>query len=170
MQLVPEQISRHADPLIVEEMRRIYNASLDEVATKPLTPKSPQEQHDWWVSLDHDNVEVSLYRPFGMPWAVAAFSIVRDRGDHCTPFFCTNPEYRGMGIGRQIISHYLSIAKKPLHGEQLVSNGAIRHLNKQFGWQVVGTRDNGRVECLQHPGINPPYPDYKELADYNIAP
>ena len=168
--LKAHRIDRSVDPLIVERMRLISNISLPETSTRPSEPKTAVEQQAWWQSLDHSKRIVTLYRPENEPWEIAAFSVVTDRGDHCTPYFATDPRYRGQGIGEQIIRHYLSISPKQLYGEALAANEPIHHLNMRLGWKTIGFRDNGKVELLYHPGpsvsTSVTYPDYEALYDW----
>jgi hypothetical protein len=53
-----------------------------------------------------------------------------------------------------MIKAYIKLAGKPLAGSQLLSNEAIRHMNRKHGWIVVGYAEspNGALELVYHPG------------------
>lgn len=151
-------------PLFIEKLRVLYNSMIPFLATHPIKSNGVAEQQMWWKTLDHSKVTVHLYSPVDSPWEIAAFSMVTDRGAYCTPMFAIDREHWGKGYGDEIIHHYLRIANgKPLFGEQLVSNGAIRHLNARAGWQILGER-NG-VQSLYHP--NRQQEIYDEIVRYS---
>jgi GNAT superfamily N-acetyltransferase len=175
--LIAERVTAYTDPLVIERMRTLFNHSLDKVRTKvEVTANNAREQYEWFKSMDWENVIIHAYRDFEDPWEIAGFSILRKRGDHYTPFFATNHIYHGRGIGRAIVKHYLAICPGWLRGEQLVSNGAIKHINSTVGWQILKTVDRpgiGLVDLLYHPGVDSEgmpigesYPDYESMLDY----
>jgi GNAT superfamily N-acetyltransferase len=160
--LRPIRLRPDSDPLLIETMRQIYVSALADF-TKPLLPPTPAEQQAWWANLDHSKVKAFLWRLDDRPWEVVGFSMVRDHGPVASPIFALDPPYRGKGYAHQIIVHYIAVAGKPLRGEQLVANEAIRALNAQHGWTVLSS--DGRVEKLYHPGIGSSigYPDYDAI-------
>lgn len=155
-------------PHLVVLLGEMYNGALDQLSTKPLRRNTPEEQLAWWAALPQE-VVVHLYSPVEEPWRIVAFSMVRDRGTFCTPMFAVVPGEHGKGYGAEIIRHYLSVAwPKPLVGSQLVSNGAIRHLNNRYGWEVTEVRDG--VEYLFHPsGRDYPQSTYDEIIRYHLG-
>lgn len=148
--LVPVRLERGAPLYCIDTVRRIYNATIADLATKPLKPNTWDHQYIWWRNIDFDKTVIHAYCPEPWPGVIVAFSKVTYRGDHCTPLFAIDPEWHGRGFGEEIIQHYLSVARpKPLRGSQLVSNGAICHLNEKAGWQIESTVDG--VQHLYHP-------------------
>lgn len=172
------EISKEA----LELMRTMYNHCIPAIATRAdVTENTPEEQKAWWEGLDFEKFHVHLYYPKHLvdmvpSVPIAGFSIVRDRGSYVTPFFCTHHAYHGKGIGRQIVEHYISVAKKigkPMRGEHAVSNAAIRHINSTVGWKVVGREDRpgvGEVELLVFGPLESAneYPDYQEMLKHWI--
>lgn len=166
MKLRPIRLWRDSDPVLVEIMRDIFVRTINDLSTKPLVPPTPAEQQVWWEMLDHSNVKVFLWRPIERPWEIVAFSMITDRGDHATPMFAIDPVFQGRGYAREIIDHYIRTAGKPLRGEQLKSNEAIRKLNAEAGWRLLATE--GGIEYLRHPGVSalpPRYPDYSAILE-----
>ncbi len=166
--LVPRRIS---EPWEVERMRQIFNATIDDLATVKLEPKSEGDQQRWWQAMDQSRVVAFLYAPVAAPWRFVAFSMLQWKPNGVvTPLFAVDPEWHGFGYGREIIDHYLHVANGPLAGSALKSNEAIMHLNKQAGWQVVS--EDERVVKLYHPGVNPGSRDeeiLKEILRYHGA-
>ncbi len=162
MKLIPVLLDANSDPILIEALRSIYVRTIESLATKPLIPPTPAEQLEWWKNLDPDKVRVWLWRDVERPWEPVAFSMLTDRGDHATPMFAIDPAFQGRNLARTIIAHYINAAGKPLRGEQLVSNEAIRKLNREAGWRVWGT--DYRVEKLCHGGpYQGTYPDYDAI-------
>ena len=147
--LVPRRIT---EPWEVEVMRRIFNLTLADLATRPLQPRDEHSQQRWWSALDKTRTVAHLYSPIAMPWHFVAFSLVqwKDRGI-ATPMFAIHPDWQHRGYGREIIDHYLEVANGPLAGSALKSNAAIMHLNKRAGWQTVSETET--VAHLYHPGV-----------------
>jgi GNAT superfamily N-acetyltransferase len=154
-------------PLLVERLRKMYIEALSFLETHKLHPNTEEEQQAWWAALDHTSTVVHLYSPVERPWEIVGFSMVTDRGNFCTPMFALARHMRGQGLGQEIIEHYLAVANgKPLHGEQLVSNGAICHLNARLGWKVKREQDG--VQYLYHPnGTDWPQSAYDEIVRYH---
>ena len=104
--LIAYRLYKNAHPLLIDKLRRLYNESLLMLSTKPLAPKTPREQQWWWDSLDFEKVTVHLYSLLSNPWGdVVAFSMVTNRGDHCTPMFAIDPAYWGMGLGISVVTN-----------------------------------------------------------------
>ncbi len=146
-----------AEPWQVEIMRHIYNDNLDMLATRPLEPNDYHAQQDWW-NANKSHLRGYLYEPLDRPGKFVAFLVLTDRGSFDTPIVAIQKEEWGGGYGQEIIRDYIEKANRPLAGSQLQSNGAICHINRKVGWQIVGTRtlENGEiVDLLYHPGINP---------------
>lgn len=154
-------------PMLVERLRKLYVEALSHLATKRLPTRTELEQQLWFSDLDHEATTIHLYSPVGRPWEIVGFSMVTDRGTFCTPMFSLTFHMRGQGLGEEIIQHYLAIANgKPLHGEQLVANGAICHLNEKLGWKVK--HDAEGVQYLYHPnGTDYPQSAYDEIVRYH---
>lgn len=164
--LQSQLLHANSDPIYIEIMRCIYNVTLPQTATKPIAPKTSEEQFNWWCNLDHNKVRVHIYREVERPWNIVAWSMVTDRGNYCTPMFAIHPQFWGLGYGEEIIYHYLQVAGKCLQGSQLKSNGAICHLNARNGWRVVG--EDGDVQLLLHDGPdNYPQRAYDEILRYH---
>jgi len=130
-----------------EYVRNLYNASLADLATKPLEPSTLEDQITWYfraqpevmIGMNHE------YRPVGF------FALTpRVYGDFHTPIFVIHPDHRGKGYARHFIQGYISHASTPLAGSQLKSNKVICRLNEEIGWQIVAERDG--VQYLYHPG------------------
>jgi len=155
--LRPTLLTRDSDPILIEALRPILNANLS-YFTRPLPEMTPEGQQRWWKIEDHANVRVFLWRDDERPWEAVAFSMLTDHGDYASPFFAVAPAHWSSGFGDQIIKHYIEAAGKPLKGEQLASNGAIRHLNTKNGWYVTGEKDG--VQTLYHPGPGPRVPEW----------
>lgn len=165
--LIPHPIR---EPIQVELMRQIFNAIRSDMETISYIPEiSEQKQKIWWTSLDHSKVKAFLYTPVDEPWYFVAFSVVQKKGDFTTPMFGVVPAAHGRGYGREIIKHYLEVANGPLAGSQRKDNGAIRHLNQELGWQIVGETEE--AELLYHSGIikNDPRQEeiYEEILRYH---
>ena len=160
--LRPIRLRPDSDPVLIEIMRQIFVSGISDY-TRTLIPPTPAEQQAWWKNLDHSKIKAFLWRLEDRPWEVVAFSMVTDRGDYATPIFAIDPPFRGRRFAHQIIDHYIAVADKQLHGEQLVANNAIRRLNAAHGWTVM--LSDGRIESLWHPGPHPPtgYPDYDAI-------
>jgi len=132
-----------------EYVRNLYNASLAELATKPLEPSSLEQQITWYLEMkpeimlaeDHDENIVGF------------FALTPRMFDFYTPIFVIHPDHRGKGYAREFIQEYISYAATPLAGSQLKSNEVICRLNAEAGWQIMAERDG--VQYLYHPG-NPP--------------
>ena len=166
-------------PSQVESMRLIYNDNLDMLSTKPIPRREYQGQQDWWHENKHA-LKAFLYERLDQPGKFMAFLVIRDRGGFFTPILAIDKSAWGKGFGREIIHDYLELAGGPLAGSQLKSNRAICYLNSQFGWQVIGSKQEeaGEVELLYHPGINPKVldsgtihriADYLNLSDSEVA-
>jgi len=164
--LRPTQLTRDSDPILIEALRPILNASLPYL-TKSLGWMSAVEQHRWWRTEDHARVKVFLWRDDERPWEPVAFSMITDHGDFASPFFAVARDHWSNGYGDAIIKHYIETAGKPLRGQQLVSNGAIRKLNARNGWVVVRKSTalwtNPDIEYLEHPGPTTTFPDYDAI-------
>lgn len=138
----------------VDEMRKIYNDNLDTLATMPLPYRSFDEQQKWWN--DNSNIlEGYLYKDSNS-CNYFAFSLLTNRGNFKTPIIAIKKDYWGNGYGKEIIIDYINKACSPLAGSQLKSNGAICHLNKKLGWEIVGEalQPTGIIDLLYHPGID----------------
>jgi GNAT superfamily N-acetyltransferase len=166
MKLIPHRLASDGHPHLIEQVRVLYNSTLFFLATHPISPQSKEGQQAWWKDLDHSRVVVHLYSPVESPWDIVAFSMVTDRGLYFTPMFAISNNYWGKGYGQEIIEHYLALAAgKPLRGEQLVSNGAICHLNARYGWNIVGERDG--TQFLIHPNnVDRQQEVYDEMVRY----
>jgi len=94
-----------------------------------------------------------------------AFLVLRDRGGFATPIIAIDKVEWGKGFGREMIQEYIALAGNPLAGSQLVSNLSICHLNRQLGWQIIGSRmvPAGQIELLFYPGAHPQKLDAKTL-------
>jgi len=154
-------------PMLIERLRKLYVEALSHLATRKLHANTEVEQQAWFNNLDHAAVALHLYSPVERPWEIVGFSQVTDRGNFCTPMFALARHMRGQGLGEEIILHYLKLANgKPLHGEQLVANGAICHLNERLGWQIK--REENGVQYLYHPnGTDWPQAAYDEIVRYH---
>lgn len=165
MKLKAYRLTPDAHPYLIERLRTLYNSAIQFLATHPIELRSREAQAAWWNSTDHDKVTVHLYSPVDNPWEIAAFSMVTDRGSFVTPMFAIAKNYWGKGYGEEIILHYLALAGgKPLRGEQLISNGAICHLNEKLGWQVLMEKEG--TQFLFHPNIRQ-QEVYDEIVRYN---
>jgi len=152
------------EPIQVEVMRNIYNDNLDTLATRPIPYRSYEEQQEWWNSNKH-NLKAYLYELIDKPGKYVAFLVLTDRGLFDTPIIAIKKEDWGSGYGQEIVNDYIEKANRPLAGSQLQSNGAICHINKKVGWQIVGTcnQPNGMVDLLYHQGINPKIENREEI-------
>lgn len=128
-------------------VRGIYNENLDALATIPLEPRSYEDQLKWWEDLDKGRVRLWLHYDGAY---LIGFSMLTYRKGFHTPLFAIAKEHQGKGYAHWFIRHYITEAQTPLAGQQLVSNSAIRHLNKKHGWTVLYMV--GGVEYLYHPG------------------
>jgi len=160
--LYPTRLPRYADPILIEALRAIYVRTLSGF-TKPLPPPTPAEQLKWYTSLDHNAVRIWLWRDSERPWEAVAFTMLTEHPAYMSPVFGIDPAFQGRGWARHIIQHYIREAHgKPLHGEQLVSNIAIRKLNAEAGWRVCSEQDG--IEYLRFPGRDErSYPDYDAI-------
>ncbi len=152
MEKLKSMIINHSSQ--VEIMRNIYNENIDSLATRPLPYREYDEQQSWWEA---NKVSLSgyLYEAIEQPGEIIGFLILRDRGGFYTPTFSLSKCEWGKGYGREIVYDYIKKANGPLAGSQLKSNAAICHLNKQAGWKVLATKNEGSelVELLIHPGL-----------------
>lgn len=139
----------------VEIMRNIYNDNLDMLATRPIPYRNYEDQQKWWNENKH-KLRGFLYEPVSKPCYFVAFLVLTDRGLFDTPIIAIKKEEWGSGYGQEIVNDYITKANRPLAGSQLQSNGAICHINKKVGWQIVGQLEQpfGLVDLLYHPGIN----------------
>jgi hypothetical protein len=140
----------------VEIMRNIYNDNLDMLSTRPLPYRNFEEQQQWWKENKHI-LKAFLYEPIEQPGNYIAFLVLTDRGLFDTPIIAIKKEEWGSGYGQEIVLDYIYKANRPLAGSQLQSNGAICHINKKVGWQIIGQKEQpvGIVDLLYHPGVNP---------------
>lgn len=138
----------------VDIMRQIYNDNLDTLSTTFLPYRTYDEQQSWWDE-NKDNLDAFLYKE-SQDGQYVAFLVLTNRGNFKTPIIAIKKDYWGKGFGKYIIEDYIKKANSPLAGSQLQSNGAICHLNKKIGWEIVGTAEqpNGTIDLLFHPGIN----------------
>lgn len=164
---------RISEPWQVELMRHIYNDNLDMLSTRPLQANDYDAQQKWWNENKH-KLRGYLYEPIDRPGKFVAFLVLTDRGNFDTPIIAIQKEEWGAGYGQEIINDYIEKANRPLAGSQLQSNGAICHINKKVGWQIVGHRtlENGQViDLLYHKGVNPsvenPEKIYQEILKYH---
>jgi hypothetical protein len=163
--LIAYRLLADAHPALIERLRVLYNTAIPFLATHRIETQTCESQQAWWRNLDHTKVMVHLYSPVEFPWEIVAFSQVTDRGTYCTPMFALSNLWWGKGYGEEIIEHYLFVASgKPLHGEQLTSNGAICHLNKRLGWKIISERDG--MQTLVHPN-NRQQDIYDEIIRYD---
>jgi GNAT superfamily N-acetyltransferase len=148
----------------VELMRHIYNDNLDMLSTRPLPRREYQDQQDWWAENRHA-LKAYLFERVDNPGHPMAFLVLRDRGGFVTPIIAIEKAEWGKGFGREIIQEYIALADGPLAGSQLVSNLSICHLNRQLGWQIVGSRmvPAGEIQLLFHPGVHPRKLDAKTI-------
>lgn len=132
----------------LEEMRRLYNEALPDLATHPLEPTSYSGQVDWWLSR----------YPKKRAWIVTdvnsaktvGFILLTERTGFETPLFVIAPEFRGRGLARWFVTQYIEYAKGALGGEQLVSNKGICKVNAEMGWEILAEKDG--VQYLYHVG------------------
>lgn len=136
-------------PEDLEEMRLIFNASLDDMATKPLHPVTERGQLTWWMNPTRKRAWI-VYE-VGSDEAVG-FIVLTERYGFETPMFAIAPKYRGKGYARWFIQEYIALARGALAGEQLRSNEIICRLNKEAGWEVLYSSDASGVDYLYHPG------------------
>jgi len=116
--------------------------------TKPLRPvESLAGQVDWWLDA-YPPKRVWIIRD--MEYAFVGFVTLTDRHGFETPLFAIAPEHRGKGYARWFIEFYIMVAYGALAGEQLQSNEIICRLNKEAGWEIIGSKDG--VDFLYHPG------------------
>ncbi|MCK9310310.1 MAG: GNAT family N-acetyltransferase [Candidatus Cloacimonetes bacterium] len=143
----------------VEVMREIYNQNLDMLGTVALPYRSVEEQVQWWKE-NKQYLRAYLFEPLQQPGEYVGFITLTDRGSFATPILAVNKKAWGKGYGSEMIKAYLKLAHKPLAGSQLVSNDAIRHMNKKNGWIVVGYANspNGALELVYHPGVSAAFP------------
>ena len=125
-----------SEPWQVEIMRHIYNDNLDMLSTRPLQANDYYTQQKWW-NENKDKLCGYLYEPLDRPGKFVAFLVLTDRGNFDTPIIAIQKEEWGAGYGQEIINDYIEKANRPLAGSQLQSNGAICHINKKVGWQIV---------------------------------
>lgn len=139
----------------VDVMRKIYNENLDMLSTRPLPYRDYEEQQKWWEENKH-MLKAFLYEPIDRPEYYIAFLVLTDRGLFDTPIIAIKKDEWGSGYGQEIVMDYILKANRPLAGSQLQSNGAICHINKKVGWQIVGHKEQpaGMVDLLYHPGVN----------------
>lgn len=139
----------------VEIIRHIYNDNLDMLGTVPLPYRSAEDQREWWKE-NRDAVRAYLFEKTDSPECYVGFITLSDRGSFVTPILAVDKKYWGCGYGSEMVSAYLRLAHKPLAGSQLVSNDAIRYINKKVGWIVVGKAEtpSGDIELVYHPGIS----------------
>jgi GNAT superfamily N-acetyltransferase len=170
--LIAKRLPATASQGEVEILRELYIGAIEQLSTRPLHRNTTEEQWAWWDGLDHSKVTVHFYSTVDEPWRIIAFSMVTDRGSFCTPMFAIAKVAWGRGYGQEIIEHYLEVASpKPLYGSQLVSNGAICHLNRKNGWMVL--REVDGVQMLFHPngdshaGQTHPQEAYDEIVRYH---
>ena len=162
---------RITEPWQVEIMRTIYNDNLDMLATMPIPYRTYEDQQNWWKQ-NNKILKAFLYKKAESPDSFVAFLVLSDRGGFYTPIMAIKKEEWGKGLAKEIIPDYIEKAGGPLAGSQLQSNGAICHLNKINGWQIVDKIDQptGAIDLLYHPGINPNVPDreviYLEIIEY----
>ena len=156
-------------PALIEQLRLLYIESLAELATHPIPENTPEQQQAWWQALDHTKERVWLMSTQDRPWDIIGFVKLRQHEDHVSPMFALAKRAHGQGLGEEMIRFYLERVPKntPLRGEQLVSNGAIRHLNQKAGWIIVTERSG--VETLYHPNRRDDYPQraYDEIVRYH---
>ena len=153
-----------SEPWQVEIMRHIYNDNLDMLATKPLPRQSYEGQQAWWAANKH-KLKAFLYEPVDRPGKFVAFLVLTDRGGFYTPIIALQKEEWNRGYGKELIADYIEKANSPLAGSQLQSNGAICHLNRKVGWQVIGEQETpqGKIDLLYHPGANPQQKDSEKI-------
>lgn len=146
---------RITTPEQVEVMRTIYNDNLDTLATRPIPNRSYEDQQKWW-SENSSYIEAYLYEDVNYPNVYIAFLLLSNRGHFKTPMMAIRKEFWGKGYGESIIIDYIEKAKSPIAGSQLQSNGAICHLNKKLGWQIIETVEHHgeKVDLLYHPGVS----------------
>lgn len=151
---IPAGIGRSSNilPTLLDRVRVLYNDAIPFLETKPLHPLKRDEQLEWWRGLNHNETRLWVYTlREGTDPTIVGFLKLTDRGSYVTPLFVLDKKYWGRGLGEEIIQHYLQQAKpKPLRGSQLVSNGAICHMNKKAGWMIDHTTEAG-VQHLYHP-------------------
>lgn len=162
---------RITEPWQVEIMRTIYNDNLDMLATMPIPYRTYEDQQHWWEQ-NNKLLKAFLYEKADDPGSYIAFLVLTNRGGFYTPIMAIKKEEWGKGFAKEIIPDYIEKADGPLAGSQLQSNGAICHLNKKNGWQIVDKVElpTGAIDLLYHPGINPNVPDkesiYLEIKKY----
>jgi len=155
----------------VEILRQIYNENLDMLGTIMLPHRSYEEQQNWWNENKY-KLEGYLYECVGISNDSIAFLVLTNKGNFKTPIIAIKKKYWGKGYAKEIISDYIEKANSPLAGSQFQSNGAICHLNKKMGWQIIGqsNQPNGIIDLLYHPGINLDKKDdifiYNEIVNY----
>lgn len=143
-------------PWQVELMRSIYNENLEMLSTHPLPYRNYFEQQNWW-NENKSSIDAYLYEPHDKPGKFVAFLSLRKRENFCTPTIAIQREEWGSGYGQEIVQDYIKKANGPIAGTQLQSNLAICHINRKYGWQILGESGDGdlKIDLLFHPGINP---------------
>lgn len=150
----------------IEVVRHIYNDNLDMLGTIPLPYRSSEEQRTWWKE-NRDSVRAYLFERIDSPGCYVGFITLTDRGSFVTPILAVDKRYWGCGYGSEMVRAYLKLARKPLAGSQLVSNDAIRYINKKVGWLVVGRAEtqSGDIELVYHPGVSSKNSDSKQIQE-----
>lgn len=151
--LIGYLLTPNAHPALLEQLRVLYIEALAELSTHPIPANTPEEQQQWWQGLDHTKERVWLMSLREKPWDIIGFVKLRKRDGYYSPMFALAKRVHGQGLGAEMIQFYLSQVPvgTPLRGEQLVTNGAIRHLNKKAGWIVMAGPGHDGVEHLYHP-------------------
>lgn len=130
----------------VEAITEIYNeAILTTTATFDLEPKSLADRLQWFESHD-DRHPVLVAELAGLVVGWACLSEWNARcayADTAETSFYVKEEHRGKGIGRQLKAAIIEEARR-LQFRTLIAGAAegseaSLHLNKSFGFEVVGT-------------------------------
>ena len=136
----------------VDAIMEIYNeAILTTTATFDIEPKSREDRLQWFE--DHDQrhpVLVAELEGRVVGWACLNHWNPRDAyQDTAETSFYVKEEHRGKGVGRRlkqaIIDEARQLGYHTLIAGATEGSDASKHLNKSFGFEVVGTfREVGR--------------------------
>lgn len=145
-------IIRQAAASDVDSITEIYNeAILTTTATFDLEPKTHAERMQWFQSHgDRHPILVAELESHVVGWAcLNQWSPRAAYADTAETSFYVKEEHRGNGIGRQLKAAIIEEARRlgfhTLIAGAAEGSDASLHLNKSFGFEVVGTfREVGR--------------------------
>ena len=130
----------------IDPITEIYNeAILTTTATFDLEPKTLDDRREWFEQHD-DRHPILVAEVNGKIVGWACLSVWNPRAayeDTAETSFYVKAEHRGKGIGRElkraIIEEARSLGYHTLLAGVAEGSDASLHLNKDFGFQVVGT-------------------------------